>query len=528
MNRPEGYRGDPATGTHWAPLQPAGQPPPEMAEAFQTKGNTKTYGVSGTPITSGFIVDLGEYNALLMGRNAIPTYEQMRRSDGMVWSILQCCKLPILSAKWDVIPADDSSKAKEIAKAVKDNLFGGLEYQTGAGGWVSQTWSSVVRNALLQLDFGCAIHEDVWTVDGDKIKLRNLPGRLPLTYYRWHTDPDGETLTAIEQYGYRRHEFKNITLPAEKFCRFTYNQEGSNFWGIALQRPMYPSWFIKQGLIRVDAVACERNGLAIPTWKLSTGFNKEDRDAAFATVTQLAAHESAGAVEPPGDANTGLRLVGTTGSVRQIEPSLAFHNMEMARAALQMFSMSGTMPHGNRSTTSEHHDFFMLAEQALADDMGETFTNQTLRRFVEFNYGHAAVPLCPKLRAANVQARDIGDMTEWLEKLATAGLIVSEDNLRQFIREEGGLPEESDKGIISIKGETVTPEGQADTGDIAGKGAGGIESQRGPQKPQVNMYDLFGWHRFDSRVLALREGSRFSVGSNQYRYLGYDTAEVLS
>src|SRR5580698_4952419 len=36
-----------------------------------------TLGIPGTPIVSGFLQDLGEYNGEMAGRNALPTYEKM-------------------------------------------------------------------------------------------------------------------------------------------------------------------------------------------------------------------------------------------------------------------------------------------------------------------------------------------------------------------------------------------------------------------------------------------------------------------
>src|SRR5579864_7105894 len=108
------------------------------------------------------------------------------------------------------------AKAQEVCDFVRDNLFGGLEFQTTTGSWVSQAWSSVLYNATLMLDFGCAVHEEIWHVDGNQIRLRALPSRQALTYYRWHTDPDGETLIGLEQYGYRGSSFLNVTLPVEK------------------------------------------------------------------------------------------------------------------------------------------------------------------------------------------------------------------------------------------------------------------------------------------------------------------------
>jgi len=462
-----------------APLQsvPAPTPefPPPSPQAF--RGDLEsTFGVSGTPITSGFLTDMGEYNPELMGRNAIHIYEQMRRGDAQVRATLAACKLPVQSAKWEVIPnrgrrgIASGSKAKEVAEFVAENFFGGLEFRTSAGGWTSQSWDDVVRNALLMLDFGCAVYEEVWRIDGGKIRLRSLPGRLPLTFYRWHTEADGETLLGLEQYGYRRGQFVNATLPADKMAIFVYNREGANFWGMALLRSMYPHWYVKSQLYRIDAIACERNALGVPVWKLPPGFSEEDREAAFNFVTQLAAHEARGAVEPPGDPHTGVRIVGYQGNLRDVMPSIQHHNVMIARAARALFMDLGTAQHGSRALGQEHGDFFMLALQNLADQIAHTITNTTIRRLVEFNYGEDA-PV-PRLVAANVQSRGLSALVDALTRFAQAGLLVSEQNLRRFIREELALPEESTDRIVSGPGNTIDD-------------AWGEDTEAGVQPPDV-------------------------------------------
>src|SRR3989475_1508157 len=473
-----------------APVAPVPAPTPgdrPLAPGSVPRGEFEsTFGISGTPIPSGFLYDLGEYNPELAGRSALPTYEKMRRGDAQVRATLAACKLPVQSAKWEVVEgqvtsADHSplatchlpltrssdhpvsstgagkvtaSKAKEIAAFVRDNLFGGLEFRTSTGAWATQNWDDVVRNALLMLDFGCAAHEDVWAVDGSRVRLRKLAARLPLTFYRWHTELDGETLVALEQYGYRGGRYLNVTLPAEKIALFTYNQEGANFWGTALLRYMYPHWYVKSNLYRMDSIACERNALGIPVWKLAPGFSKEDRDAAYNFVTQLAAHESAGAVEPPGDPATGLRIVGVEGRVRDIMPSIQHHNVMISRAALALFMDLGVAQHGSRALGEQHGDFFLLSLQNLADQVAAVITNTSVRRLVEFNFGEDAP--APRLVAANVQARGLGEIVDALTKFAQTGLVVSEDNLRRFIRQELALPEEGKTGVVAIRGEVVT------------------------------------------------------------------------
>ena len=183
--------------------------------------DTSVVGATGTPIFyEGFRV-----------------YEQMRRSDADVAAALAACKLPIRAADWQVVAAEvgdhpdaatsgrrisstgegknTQAKAKEVAEFVRENLFGGLESPTLSGHWMTQSFESVIENALLSLDFGCAAHEDLWHVEGGRVRLRRLAGRLPLTFYRFHVEPDGETLVALEQWGYRGDDFVNVRVPAD-------------------------------------------------------------------------------------------------------------------------------------------------------------------------------------------------------------------------------------------------------------------------------------------------------------------------
>jgi hypothetical protein len=146
--------------------------------------NTSVVGASGTPIFYGFVRDLGEYNAKLQGRDAFRIYEQMRRSDADVAAALAACKLPIRAADWQLVPGANANdpgyaRAAEVADFVRENLFGGLESPTLSGHWVTETFESVIENALLCLDFGCAAHEDLWHVDGGAVRLRRLAARLP-------------------------------------------------------------------------------------------------------------------------------------------------------------------------------------------------------------------------------------------------------------------------------------------------------------------------------------------------------------
>ncbi len=399
-------------------------------------------GLPGTPIFHGFLADIGEYNAQMEGLAAIRTYEKMRRSDAQVAATLLACELPIRAAHWDVLPASDAPRDRAIAAFVRDNLFGGLEYVSPSGVTVSQCWDDVLRNALLSLAFGASAHEEIYAVDGSRVRLARLAPRLPVTFYRWITDTDGETLLALNQYGYRNANFESVEIPVDRLAVFTCNQEGTNFFGRSILRPAYMHWYIKHQLYRIDAIAGERNGLGVPTIEQGPNGSKEDRQAAEKWVTQLAAHEKTGVSLPNG---WKFSLQGVQGSVRDLYNSIQHHNIEISRTALAFFMNLGQnlRMSGNRALGESQTDFFYLAVQATADHLARILNSTCVRRLVDFNWQVARYPV---VTVSNMRARNFDQTLDALTKLAQAGVVAPFPELTQFIIRELGLPQPATSG----------------------------------------------------------------------------------
>jgi len=407
-------------------------------ERTQASAETLPVGLPGTPIFHGFLEDFGEYNPMLEGLTAIRTYEKMRRSDAQVAATLLACELPIRAANWDVLPASSNPLDREIAQFVKDNLFGGLEYVSPSGVKSTQCWDDVLRNALLMLAFGAAAHEEIYAVDGSRVRLARLAARLPVTFYRWITDVDGETLIALNQYGYRNANFESVEIPVDRLAVFTFNQEGANFFGRSMLRPAYMHWYIKNQLYRIDAIAGERNGLGVPTIEQGPNGSKEDRLAAQAWVTQLAAHEKTGLALPAG---WKFSLQGVQGQVRDLFNSIQHHNIEISRTALAFFMNlgQGARSSGNRSLSQEMTDFFFLAVQATADQIARTISATSVKRLVDYNW--EGVERYPVLAVSNLRARSLDATLTALSQLATANVVEPYPELAQHIARELGLPQ---------------------------------------------------------------------------------------
>ncbi len=473
--------------------------------------STSVVGAPGTPIFYGFVRDLGEYNAKLEGRDAFRIYEQMRRSDADVAAALAACKLPIRAADWQLLPGANANdpgyaRAAEVADFVRENLFGGLESPTWSGHWVTQTFESVIENALLALDFGCAAHEDLWHVDAGAVRLRRLAARLPLTFYRFHVEPDGETLIALEQWGYRGDDFVNVRVPAEKLALFLVNREGANFYGRSLLRAAYQHWYMKSQLYRMDAISCERNGMGIPWIEQGPNASPADVKSARDWTTKLAIHENLGLALPPG---WQLHLEGVRGAVRDPAASIRHHSEMIARSVLAMFMSLGTSESGSRALGNVMTDFFYLSLEATARMIAETIGQTSIRRLVDYNFETEKSGVrsqksedgsfssgswlltsgsltYPRLVCSNIAVLNPLETLGVLKDVAAANvdILQPDDDTENYFRKKLGLPVKAARGgrtrYAPIQERILMPAGSArDSGvGIRGSGPGNREAEK--------------------------------------------------
>jgi phage gp29-like protein len=384
-------------------------------------------GATGTPIFGGFLRDVGEYNSAFSGGpfSAYSTYEQMRRGDAQVAATLAAIKLPILSAGWAVAAPENATPIEqEATDFARSCLLEELDFD------------AIVRNALLMLDFGCSAHEDVWYVDGNRVRLRKLAARMPLTFYRWICKPGSDELAAIQQLGYRGEQYAQVEVPIEKLALFTYQQEGANYAGMSLLRPMYQHWYIKSNLYKVDAIAIERNGMGVPWIQMGPDAKKEDRTAANDWLQKLTVHEKASILLPPGWT---FGLKGVEGSTRDPKETIAHHNLQISMAGLAMFMNLGQTQSGSRSLGESLGDFFAMSVQATAAQIARVISLTTLKRLIDYNF--AGIGNYPKVVPTEILSVKFSDLVAALKDLAAANVVQPDDDLEAWLRKKMGAPE---------------------------------------------------------------------------------------
>lgn len=467
-------------------------PVPEPRVSDQTKKpDTASVGGTGVAIFSGFVRELGEYNAAFSGWAAMRIYDKMRRQDADCQALEMACTLPIRAAKWKVVPGAKEGEpqfgfAKQLAKEVEENLFGGLESPTESGAWNTQSFKSVIYNALLSVPFGCAGHEILWHIDGSKVRLRQLAPRLPITFYRFFPEADGETLAAVMQYGYRGNAFITPQIPAEDFTLFTVNQEGANYYGRSIFRAAYKHWWMKDQAYRIYAIAIEKNAIGVPTVKQGPGASQEDKTASVAWAKNLAVNEQTSLSLPY---EWDFELKGISGRILDPMSFIQHQSQMIMRAGLNEFMKLGDTQSGSRAVGNVFVDFFYLSLEAIAGMVAERITHSEIRHYCDYNYRGGLdgkrIPY-PRLEVSNVAIVNLLDLLAAIKDVANANVDLIQPSLERdnWIAERLGWPLlEEGKARLRYAPVRQTETESPAPGETASQIESGIVKVEPPAKP---------------------------------------------
>jgi hypothetical protein len=392
----------------------------------------------------GYVDELGWFGSLLVDASeqipdltwpsSVATYSLMRR-DPQLSAVLKAVSLPIRRATWQVDPAGASEEATQLVAdglglAVKDAGYAA----TGAR-VRGVRWSQHCRLALLSHVFGHFVFEETYDVtDGKTARLAALAERMPSTIQEIGLRPDG-TLKHIQQWGQPAHA--GTTIPAERLLWYAHDREGSAWQGTSLIRPAYAPWLLKREMLRALATANRRFSHGVPNVEWAPGSDPTPAQlldaAAFASAARVG--DQSGGSLPPG---ARLVLTGLTGGSPDTLGFVRYLDQQMSRMALAGMLDLGETPNGSRALGAEFVDLFLLAIQALADELAETVTGQTAARIVAYNFGEdQPVPV--------VCVSDVGSKrevtVEALQTLITSGAVEPDPALDGWIRREWRLPD---------------------------------------------------------------------------------------
>lgn len=371
----------------------------------------------------------------------ILVYDQMRRTDPQVQSVLRAVTLPIRRAQWSI---DSAGASDEVARFVADNLglpVDGADRQEQVQPRTRDrfSWGDHVRHALLELVFGHMPFEQVYRIrDDGRAWIRKLAPRMPATLSEILVADDGG-LEGIRQYGRmdaRSSSAESPLIPVNRLVMYVNEREGGNWRGQSLLRSCYKNWLLKDRLLRVDTVTIERNGMGVPIYEGSETQQGADKDAGLALATGVRVGESAGGYIPAG---AKFDLKGVTGELPKALESIRYHDEQISRSVLAHFMNLGQAAGtGSYALGSTFLDFFVASLQAVAQDIAETATQHIVEDLVDINFGET-VP-APRVTFQEIGSRHVVT-AQAIKMLVDSGVLLREPALERFMRETYGIPE---------------------------------------------------------------------------------------
>jgi hypothetical protein len=358
---------------------------------------------------------------------SVRVFDQMRRQDAQVKSVLRAVTHPVRRTGWRVDPNGARSEVVELVATDLGLPVVGEPLKAPIRSRERFSWADHLQHALLSLSFGHMFFEQVYTIGDDgRAHLRKLAPRMPRTIQHIDVAPDGG-LVAIEQWG----PAKNVRIPVSRLVAYVPEREAGNWAGESMLRAGYKNWLLKDRLLRVQVASIERNGMGVPLYIGAEG--ETDLSAGVALAKGWRSGDAAGAAVPYG-ANLVLR--GVEGTLPDAEKAVRYHDEQIARAVLAHFLNLGTQT-GSWALGSTFADFFTLSLQSVAAQIADVANAHVVEDLVDVNFGEDEP--APRIVFEEIGSR--APLTaEAINMLVTCGALVPDQPLEQHLRDTFGLP----------------------------------------------------------------------------------------
>ncbi|HLE99650.1 MAG TPA: hypothetical protein VI540_07100 [Gaiellaceae bacterium] len=386
-----------------------------------------------------------DVNPELTGSAKFAVYDEMRKTDPTVKSILWIPTLTIRGANWGLNPRDEREPLdKLIRDFVAANL--GLEEEDG---WLDLSWPKLCEQALQLLVWGAMLEELLWgdvrtwrDADGDEHLVRplaRLAPRLPATVQKFERNPDGSIKRVTQSLS------GTSPIPGDKLTYMVGESEAGRWDGVSLLRPAWGAWTIKKALLISAGIGWDRFAMGIPV--LYHPDNPADEEKAKKIGRNVRSHERAYVHFPVpagfsrDEAEWGLEILNAATTLADPSPLIRLLSEQIAEAGLQHFMRQGLGQTGARATAEAQANPFYMACEAIAQDLRRDRMRQVVHKLVEVNFGReAAEDRCPILSVSRIVPRDLEAISRALSYLSAAGFTFTDRGALDDIRELLAFP----------------------------------------------------------------------------------------
>ena len=301
---------------------------------------------------------------------------------------------------------------------------------------MSTPWLDVLRQQLCAPLYGYTAHEYDYKLKGRRVAWDRM-FHLPWTSIEEFQYDQGR-LSGVKQSGSTYDgSYQSQVIPAHKLLISTYRTEGGSAAGFPILRPAYKHWWCKDVAYTILGMAIERLIMGLLVGKVAQGMSKARREELLTILENVRAKDKMGLVL---DNDIVLELLESKRDLGIVLDYINHHDVMIARAGLAQFLNLGSTEVGARSLSEDHSRIFMIAEQALADSICNSFNHQAIPALCGFNW--PGMTDFPKLKHSHIRTvLKLEPVLEVLAHLVAGQLITPDIELENYIRELMDLPE---------------------------------------------------------------------------------------
>lgn len=388
----------------------------------------------------------------LRGIRGIEAYREMAENDETVGAILFAIKMLVRNVKFEIEKAGNT-EADEKAREFVESCLTDME----------QNWQDIISEILTFLPYGWSLFEIVYKRrmgrkkdrklnskhDDGLIGWRKFSPRSQDTLYQWLYD-DEDYLEGFRQLA--PPDFQIRDIPIEKCLHFVTESVKENPEGRSILRNAYKSFYFKRQFQTIEGIGVERDLAGLPMIQPKEGVNLFDdsdpamqqlRASAEVLVRNIRRNEKEGVVLPW---ELDLKLL-NAGSKRQFEIGTIIerYNKGMAMTVMADFIMLGHEGVGSLALSSDKTRLFRVAIGTFLQTICDVFNKQGIPRLIDLNAEHfKGITDYPQMVHGDVEDKDIMQVANYLKEMIGMGLITPDENLEQYARRVGNLPERVD------------------------------------------------------------------------------------
>lgn len=422
-------------------------------------------GTSGLRRASGAITE--EILPQLHGLKGARVYRDMSENDPVIGAMLYSIQKIITRLEWRVDPGEATPEAEALATFIDECMTD-----------MSESWDVTLSQVLSMLVFGWSYHEIVYKrrqgpdqkdpsrrsrYNDNRIGWRKWPIRAQETLWQWAMDAEGGVQGMYQNDPWNREPGSQgrVLIPIDKALLFRLSVIKGNPEGRSLLRNAYRPWFFKRRIEEIEAVGIERDLAGLPVAYVPPEYLSQSATTAQAAVltaiqnivTGIKRNEQEGIVFPVVYDDAGHKLFDLTlmsaGGARQFDTDkvITRYDQRIAMSVLADFLLLGHDRVGSFALGTSKMDLWSMSVDAIAKSIAEVVNTHAIPRLLELNGLRTETP--PFLTYGEVAHVDIAEVADFVQKLASAGAIMPDEPLEDYLRSVAGLPPaEADRGVM--------------------------------------------------------------------------------